>query len=143
MSYNLKVFKIKNIDILTFLISVILYFKFFILNDHVPLHDEVTAIERFTEWKNFLRKDKQPYSYINLWSIGKINFGFDLSIFRLVSFFSFVGIIFLFNRIFNNFLLFIILLIIYIQIFIKCYTFRGYYIYALLSCLLLFLNFIT
>ena len=53
MSDNLRLFKIQNIDILTIFVSTILLFKFFILTDHIPLHDEVTAIERFTEWKIF------------------------------------------------------------------------------------------
>ena len=57
MNHSLKIFKFKKIDFLTISISLILFFKFFLLNDHIPLHDEVTAIERFTEWKNFLRKD--------------------------------------------------------------------------------------
>ena len=57
MPNNLNLFEIKKIDILTISVSIILFFKFFIFNNHIPLHDEVTAIERFTEWKNFLRKD--------------------------------------------------------------------------------------
>ncbi len=143
MSYNLKFFKLQSIDGLTLLISIILYFKFFILNDHIPLHDEVTAIERFTEWKNFLRKDGvNNHTLISFYGvIVRSIFGFDLSIFRLISFLSIVGIIFLFNRIFNNFFYFLLLiLIIFNSNFLlnAINTFRGYYIYAFLSCLIFY-----
>ena len=146
MNYKSKFFRFKNIDILTFIVSLILYFKFFIINDQVPLHDEVTAIERFTEWKNFLRKDGvNNHTLISFYgAIVRSIFGFDLHIFRLISFFSFIGIIFLFNRIFNNFLYFLIFIIIIFNsnyLFNSLNTFRGYYIYAFLSCLIFyFLN---
>ena len=143
MIHKLKVSKIQNIDILTFFISIILYIKFFILNDQIPLHDEITAVERFTEWKNFLRKDGvNNHTLISIYGVFvRSIFGFDFSIFRLVSFFSFVGIIFLFNRIFNNFfycLLFV--LIIYNSNFLLngINIFRGYYVYAFLSCLIFY-----
>jgi hypothetical protein len=143
MSYNYKFLKFYNVDILTFIISIILFFKFFILNEQIPLHDEVTAIERFTEWKNFLRKDGvNNHTLISIYGVlVRSIFGFDLSIFRFVSFFSFVGIIFLFNRIFNNYfycLLFIFIVFNSNFLFNALNTFRGYYIYAFLSCLIFY-----
>ena len=143
MSYNYKFLRFQNIDILTFIISIILFFKFFILNEQIPLHDEVTAIERFTEWKNFLRKDGvNNHTLISIYGVlVRSIFGFDLSIFRFVSFFSFVGIIFLFNRIFNNYfycLLFILIVFNSNFLFNALNTFRGYYIYAFLSCLIFY-----
>lgn len=143
MNNNLKFSKFKNIDVLSFIISIILYLKFFLFIEHIPLHDEVTAIERFTEWKNFLRKDGvNNHTLISVYGfLVRSFYGFDLSIFRLISFFSFVGIIFLFNRIFNNFfycLLF--MLIIFNSNFLlnAINTYRGYYIYAFLSCLIFY-----
>lgn len=143
MSYDLKVFKFQNIDGLTLLVSLILYIKFFILIDHIPLHDEVTAIERFTDWKNFLRKDGvNNHTLISIYGvIVRSLFGFDLSIFRFISFLSIVGIFFLFNRIFNNFFYFLLLvLIIFNSNFLlnAINTFRGYYIYAFISCLIFY-----
>ncbi len=140
MSDNLRLFKIQNIDILTIFVSTILLFKFFILTDHIPLHDEVTAIERFTEWKNFLRKDGvNNHTLISIYgTIIRSLFGFDLSLFRLISFFSFFGIFFLFNRIFNNYIFsFFFLIIIFNSNFLlnAINIFRGYYIYSFLSCL--------
>ena len=143
MSYNYKFLRFQNIDILTFIISIILFFKFFILNEQIPLHDEVTAIERFTEWKNFLRKDGvNNHTLISIYGVlVRSIFGFDLSIFRFVSFFSFVGIIFLFNRIFNNYFYFFLFIFIIFKsnfLFNALNTFRGYYIYAFLSCLIFY-----
>ena len=140
MSDNLRLFKIQNIDILTIFVSTILLFKFFILTDHIPLHDEVTAIERFTEWKNFLRKDGvNNHTLISIYgTIIRSLFGFDLSLFRLISFISFFGIFFLFNRIFNNYIFsFFFLIIIFNSNFLlnAINIFRGYYIYSFLSCL--------
>ena len=67
--------------------------------------------------------------------------GFDLSIFRLISFFSFVGILFLFNRTFNNIFfcsLFLVLIYNSNYLFNSINTFRGYYIYSLISCLIFY-----
>ena len=141
MNYNLKIIEFKKIDILTVSVSIILFLKFFILNDHIPLHDEVTAIERFTEWKNFLRKDGvNNHTLISFYgTLVRFFIGFDLAIFRLISFFSFVGILFLFNRTFNSiFFCFLFLVLIYSSnyLFNSVNTFRGYYIYSLISCLL-------
>ena len=35
--------------LLSSLVLLILFIKFFILQDQIPLHDEVTAIQRYTE----------------------------------------------------------------------------------------------
>jgi len=141
MTYTLKLSEFKKIDSLTIFVSLILYLNFFIFNDQIPLHDEVTAIERFTEWKNFLRKDGvNNHTLISIYGTLIRSFiGFDLSIFRLISFFSFVGILFLFNRIFDNFLYcFLFLILIYNSNFLfnSINTFRVYYIYSFISCLI-------
>ena len=143
MNHSLKIFKFKKIVFLTISISLILFFKFFLLNDHIPLHDEVTAIERFTEWKNFLRKDGvNNHTLISFYgTLIRYFIGFDLSIFRLISFFSFVGILFLFNRTFNNIFfcsLFLVLIYNSNYLFNSINTFRGYYIYSLISCLIFY-----
>lgn len=143
MPYNLNLFEIKKIDILTISVSIILFFKFFIFNNHIPLHDEVTAIERFTEWKNFLRKDGvNNHTLISFYgTLIRSFFGFELSAFRLISFFSFVGILFVFNRTFNNIVYsFLFLVLIYNSNFLynSINTFRGYYIYSFISCLIFY-----
>ena len=42
------------INILLFLTIFVLFFKFFILTDFFPMHDELVIVERNTEWQNFL-----------------------------------------------------------------------------------------
>jgi len=143
MSQKLRLFKFQIIDLLTILVAIILLFNFFIFIYHIPLHDEVTAIERFTEWKNFLRKDGvNNHTLISFYgTIIRTLFGFDLSLFRLISFFSFFGIFFLFNRIFNNYIysfLFLIIIFNSNQLLNLIYAFRGYYIYSFLSCLIFY-----
>ncbi len=140
---NISSIKFKKIDILTSVVSIIIFFKFFIFYEQIPLHDEVTAIERFTEWKNFLRKDGvNNHTLISFYgTIIRTFFGFDLSLFRLISFLSFIGILFLFNRFFNNlFYCFLFLIIICNSNFLfnALNTFRGYYIYSLLSCIIFY-----
>ena len=143
MPNNLNLFEIKKIDILTISVSIILFFKFFIFNNHIPLHDEVTAIERFTEWKNFLRKDGvNNHTLISFYgTLIRSFFGFELSAFRLISFFSFVGILFVFNRTFNNIVYsFLFLVLIYNSNFLynSINNFRGHYIYSFISCLIFY-----
>ena len=93
--------------LLSSLVLLILFIKFFIFQDQIPLHDEVTAIQRYTEIKNFLRKDGvNNHTLISIYgTIIRTVYGFDLLLFRLISFFSFAGIVILFNRLFKNFYL--------------------------------------
>ena len=140
--------KIYSDKILLYLLSsfvlLILFIKFFIFQDQIPLHDEVTAIQRYTEIKNFLRKDGvNNHTLISIYgTIIRTVYGFDLLLFRLISFISFAGIVILFNKLFKNlYLAIIFFLIIYSSNFLfnAIYTFRGYYIYSFLSCLSFFL----
>ena len=85
--------------------------------------------------ENFLRKDGvNNHTLISIYgTIIRSLFGFDLSLFRLISFFSFFGIFFLFNRIFNNYIFsFFFLIIIFNSNFLlnAINIFRGYYIYS-------------
>ena len=144
MFLNSKIYSFNKIDISTFFISLIVFFKFFILQEQIPLHDEVTAIERFTEIQNFLRKDGvNNHTLVSIYgTLIRSLFGFDLILFRLISLLSFVGILFIFNRIFKNyFFLLFFLLIIYNSnsLFNSINTFRGYYIYSFISCALFYL----
>tara|TARA_B110000027_G_scaffold63190_1_gene67807 strand:- start:162 stop:1493 length:1332 start_codon:yes stop_codon:yes gene_type:complete len=144
MFLNSKIYSFNKIDISTFFISLIVFFKFFILQEQIPLHDEVTAIERFTEIQNFLRKDGvNNHTLVSIYgTLIRSLFGFDLILFRLISLLSFVGILFIFNRIFKNyFFLLSFLLIIYNSnsLFNSINTFRGYYIYSFISCALFYL----
>ena len=130
--------------LLSSLVLLILFIKFFIFQDQIPLHDEVTAIQRYTEIKNFLRKDGvNNHTLISIYgTIIRTVYGFDLLLFRLISFLSFAGIVFLFNRLFKNFYLTLIFFLIIFSsnfLFNAIYTFRGYYIYSFLSCLSFFL----
>ena len=144
MFLNSRFYSFNKIDISTFFISLIVFFKFFILQEQIPLHDEVTAVERFTEIQNFLRKDGvNNHTLISIYgTLIRSLFGFNLILFRLISFLSFVGILFIFNRIFKNYLfLLFFLLIIYNSnsLFNSINIFRGYYIYSFISCVLFYL----
>ena len=144
MFLNSRFYSFNKIDISTFFISLIIFFKFFILQEQIPLHDEVTAVERFTEIQNFLRKDGvNNHTLISIYgTLIRSLFGFNLILFRLISFLSFVGILFIFNRIFKNYLfLLFFLLIIYNSnsLFNSINIFRGYYIYSFISCVLFYL----
>jgi hypothetical protein len=144
MFLNSRFYSFNKIDISTFFISLIVFFKFFILQEQIPLHDEVTAVERFTEIQNFLRKDGvNNHTLISIYgTLIRSLFGFNLILFRLISYLSFVGILFIFNRIFKNYLfLLIFLLIIYNSnsLFNSINIFRGYYIYSFISCALFYL----
>ena len=132
------------LHIFSSIVLLILFVKFFIFQDQIPLHDEVTAIERFTEIKNFLRKDGvNNHTLSSIYgAMVRTIYGFDLVLFRLISFISFTGIVFLFNKFFKNYYLTILFLLIIFgsnYLFNAIYTFRGYYIYSFLSSLCFFL----
>ena len=144
MTLIYKSYNFKNIDILTFFVSLIIFFKFFIFYEQIPLHDEVTVIERFTEVQNFLRKDGvNNHTLISIYgTLIRLLFGFDLILFRLISFISFIGIFFVFNRIFKNYffsLLFLLTVYNSNSLFNAINTFRGYYIYSFISCVIFYL----
>ena len=86
MFLNSKIYSFNKIDISTFFISLIVFFKFFILQEQIPLHDEVTAIERFTEIQNFLRKDGvNNHTLISIYgTLIRSLFGFDLIVLHLL-----------------------------------------------------------
>ena len=45
------------LNALILLTITIFFFKIFIFYEHYPLLDEVIVLDRYLEWKNFLRKD--------------------------------------------------------------------------------------
>ena len=78
--------------ILNFLIisTIIVFFiKIFYLYEHYPLLDEVIALDRYLEWKNFLRKDHIGGHTINsfIGVILKSIFGYNFELLRFISFF--------------------------------------------------------
>ncbi len=140
---NYKYFKISEhrlINILLFITSLLLFLKFFIYADFYPVHDEVAIIERNTEWQNFLWRNNTSNHTLNSFFavIIKEIFGYNLLFYRFVSFLSFVGILFIFKKIYPNLILFsfFILLILSSSI-LTNYTwiFRGYYTWAFLTAL--------
>lgn len=134
---------IKNINeskILNFLIILtisVLYIKIFHLYDHYPLLDEVIVLDRYLEWKSFLRKDHIGNHTINsfIGVILKSLFGFNFELLRFISFFCFILILLIFRLMFKKIYLYIFFLslIIFSNIlFNYMYIFRGYYVHAIL-----------
>ncbi len=90
----LSISNISENKILNFLIILtitIFYIKIFHLYDHYPLLDEVIVLDRYLEWKNFLRKDHIGNHTINsfIGVILKSLFGYNFETLRFISFFLF------------------------------------------------------
>ena len=107
--------KFFNIYILLFI--VLIFIKIFIFYDHLyPLHDEIISIDRYLEPKNFLRRDSTNNQMVLSFFGMIINtiFGFNFVLLRIISFFAFIGLVFIFKKNFKNFFilnfLFIIIL---------------------------------
>ena len=133
----------KLLNILLLLAVSIFYYKIFIVYDHYPLHDEIIALDRYTEWKNFLRRNTIGNHTINslIAVIHNSIFGYDFINLRLISFVSFVGILLVFRFLYNSVFLFLIFIIVLTSsniLFNYTYIFRGYYTAALLAILTFF-----
>lgn len=126
--------------ILNFLIisTIIVFFiKIFYLYEHYPLLDEVIALDRYLEWKNFLRKDHIGGHTINsfIGVILKSIFGYNFELLRFISFFCFILILLIFRLMFKKiylYLFFLSLIIFSNILFNYMYIFRGYYVHAFL-----------
>ena len=131
---------IKETTVLNFLlIFTVLVFliKIFYFYEHYPILDEVIVLDRFFEWKNFLRKDLIGNHTINsfIGVILKTLFGYNFELLRFISFFCFIIILIFFRLMFNKiylYLFFISQVIFSNILFNYMYIFRGYYVHALL-----------
>jgi len=133
----------KLLDLLIFLTIIVFYIKIFHLYDHYPLLDEVIVLDRYLEWKSFLRKDHIGNHTINsfIGVILKSLFGYNFELLRFISFFCFSLILLVFRMIFEKIYLYIFFLslIIFSNIlFNYIYIFRGYYVHAFLCALSFF-----
>lgn len=136
----LSISNISENKILNFLIILtitIFYIKIFHLYDHYPLLDEVIVLDRYLEWKNFLRKDHIGNHTINsfIGVILKSLFGYNFETLRFISFFCFILILLVFRLMFKKIYLYVFFLslIIFSNIlFNYMYIFRGYYVHAFL-----------
>ena len=143
MSFLPHINEKKLLNILLLLTVSIFYYKIFIIYDHYPLHDEIIALDRYTEWKNFLRRNFIGNHTINslIAVIHNSIFGYDFINLRLISFVSFVGILLVFRFLYNSVFLFLIFIIVLTSsniLFNYTYIFRGYYTAALLATLTFF-----
>lgn len=138
MIFNLKSIDEKKIlDLLIFLTLVVFYIKIFHLYDHYPLLDEVIVLDRYLEWKSFLRKDHIGNHTINsfIGVILKSLFGYNFELLRFISFFCFGLILFIFRTLYKRIYLYILFLSLVTfsnLLFNYIYIFRGYYVHALL-----------
>lgn len=133
----------KILNILIILTVSVFFIKIFIFYDHYPLHDEVIVLDRYLEWKSFLRKDHignhTLTSFIGV--IIKTLFGYNFIIFRFSTFVCFILILIIFRKIYTEVYLYTLFLFFIVSsnvLFNYVYIFRGYYIYALLSVLIFF-----
>ena len=133
----------KVLNTLIILTISIFYIKIFHLYDHYPILDEVIVLDRYLEWKNFLRKDHIGNHTINSF-VGvllKTIFGYNFELLRFTSFTCFMLILILFRLMFNRiylYLIFISLIIFSNYLFNYMYIFRGYYVHAILCTLSFF-----
>jgi hypothetical protein len=131
-----------NIYILLFI--VLIFIKIFIFYDHLyPLHDEIISIDRYLEPKNFLRRDSTNNQMVLSFFGMIINtiFGFNLVLLRIISFFAFIGLVFVFKKNFRNFFILNFLFVIILSsdlLFNYIYLYRGYYISSFIVVLNLF-----
>lgn len=127
----------KILDFLIILTIIVFYFKIFHFYDHYPLFDEVIVLDRYLEWKSFLRKDHIGNHTINsfIGVILKSIFGYNFELLRFVSFFCFILILLFFRLMFKNiylYIFFISLIVFSNVLFNYMYIFRGYYVHAFL-----------
>jgi len=128
------------INILLFLTIFVLFFKFFILTDFFPMHDELVIVERNTEWQNFLWRNYTSNHTLNsvFAVIVKNLIAYNLIYYRLFSFLSFIGILFIIKKIYPSSLLFSLTIVIILTSNVLTnyiWIFRGYYIWAFLTVL--------
>lgn len=128
------------LNIFIFLTIIILFLNFFVLHPIYPSSDEIVAVERYTEWWKFLRKDSVGNHIINSFVavIIKSIFGFNFLYYRFISFFSFCLIILIFKKMFPSTIAYFILIFLILtsqMLTSYIYIFRGYYIWAFLTVL--------
>ena len=143
MSILFKIKEKKLLDILLFITVIIFYYKIFVIYEHYPLHDEVIALDRYIEWKNFLRKDIIGNHTLNSFIAAILNsfFGYDFINLRLISFVSLILILLFFRLQFSSIFLYLIFLTVITSsniLFNYSYIFRGYYVAAFLSVAIFF-----
>jgi len=131
------------INILFITVIIVLFIKFFISIEFYPLHDETVIVERNTEWQNFIWRNYTSNHTINSFFavITKSLFGYNLLYYRFFSFLCFVGILYLFKKLFSNIILFSLLIILILSSNILTnyiWIFRGYYVWAFLTVLNLY-----
>lgn len=130
--------RIKILDIYLIFFFILIFFKIFIFYDHLyPIHDEIISIDRYLEVKNFLRRDSTNNQLLLSFFGMIINsiFGFNFVLLRMISFFSFAGLVIIFRKQFKNFFLINILFLIILSsdlLFNYIYLFRGYYVASLI-----------
>jgi len=127
----------KILDFLILSTIIVFYFKIFYFYDHYPLLDEVIVLDRYLEWKNFLRKDHIGNHTINsfIGVILKSIFGYNFELLRFISFFCFILILLFFRLMFKKlylYIIFISLIVLSNALFNYMYIFRGYYVHAFL-----------
>lgn len=127
----------KILDFLILSTIIVFYFKIFYFYDHYPLLDEVIVLDRYLEWKSFLRKDHIGNHTINsfIGVILKSIFGYNFELLRFISFFCFILILLFFRLMFKNlylYIFFISLIVLSNALFNYMYIFRGYYVHAFL-----------
>jgi len=91
-------------------------------------------------WKNFLRKDVPNHTLLNFFGTIIHSFiGFKFEALRLISFFSFVGILLIFRKLFKNKVLLLIFLLIITNsdvVFNNIYLYRGYTLNAFVTIII-------
>lgn len=138
MNFLFKFNEKKLLDFLLFITVIIFYYKIFVVYDHYPLHDEIIVLDRYIEWKNFLRRDFIGNHTINSSIAVIINsiFGYNFISLRLISFVSFIVILLFFRLQYNSIFLYLIFISVVTLsniLFNYSYIFRGYYVAALLA----------
>jgi hypothetical protein len=127
-------------DLLILFTIAFLYFKLFFFFEHLPQHDEIHNIDRYLLWKNFLRKDVPNHTLLNFFGTIIHSFiGFKFEALRLISFFSFIGILLIFRKLFKSkFLLLIFLLTLTNSdvLFNNIYLYRGYTLNAFITIII-------
>ena len=132
----------KKFHLIIFAIVTLIYYIFFIENS--PNHDELVNITLYLHPELFFLKNF-PNNHVLISIIGYLIetiFESNLIYFRLISFISFIAIIFiLHNSLKNNILTLTVLTLITLSEYLSNYSFlfRGYYISSLLFVLIYFL----
>lgn len=130
---NYYLSRLNYIDLFLLITVVIIFIKIFILYEHYPIHDEIISLDRYLEPKNFIRRDSTNnqlfLSFFGM--LIKLIYGFDFILFRMISFFSFIGIIIVLRNSFSSpfiYFLFFILILSSDLLFNYIYLYRGYYV---------------